>query len=45
MRLAFGSACHGAGRAMSRHQALRNWNDQHVVDFTRPHIKVANELY
>ncbi|MFZ5523348.1 MAG: RtcB family protein [Pseudomonadota bacterium] len=32
MRLAFGSACHGAGRAMSRHQALRNWNGRHVVD-------------
>jgi tRNA-splicing ligase RtcB len=32
MRLAYGSACHGAGRAMSRHQALRNWNGRHVVD-------------
>jgi tRNA-splicing ligase RtcB len=32
MQLAFGSACHGAGRAMSRHQALRNWNGRHVVD-------------
>jgi len=31
MRLAFGSACHGAGRAMSRHQALRTWNGRHVV--------------
>jgi tRNA-splicing ligase RtcB len=28
----FGSACHGAGRAMSRHQALRNWNGRQVVD-------------
>src|SRR5512135_261607 len=31
MQLAFGSACHGAGRAMSRHQALRNWNGRGVV--------------
>jgi tRNA-splicing ligase RtcB len=30
--LAFGSACHGAGRAMSRHQALRNWKGHQVVD-------------
>ena len=30
--LAFSSACHGAGRAMSRHQALRNWNGRQVVD-------------
>ena len=29
---AFGSACHGAGRAMSRHQALRNWKGRQVVD-------------
>ena len=28
----FSSACHGAGRAMSRHQALRNWNGRQVVD-------------
>ncbi len=32
MRLAFSSACHGAGRAMSRHQALRNWDGRKVVD-------------
>ncbi|MEW5862580.1 MAG: RtcB family protein [Pseudomonadota bacterium] len=30
--LAFSSACHGAGRAMSRHQALRNWRGREVVD-------------
>jgi tRNA-splicing ligase RtcB len=30
--LAFSSACHGAGRAMSRHQALRNWRGRQVVD-------------
>lgn len=32
MRLSFGSACHGAGRAMSRHQASRNWNGRSIVD-------------
>lgn len=31
MSLAFGSACHGAGRAMSRHQALRQWHGRDVV--------------
>ena len=30
--LAFSSACHGAGRAMSRHQALRTWKGRQVVD-------------
>jgi tRNA-splicing ligase RtcB len=30
--LAFSSACHGAGRAMSRHQALRTWQGRKVVD-------------
>jgi tRNA-splicing ligase RtcB len=29
---AFGSACHGAGRAMSRHEATRRWNGRAVVD-------------
>jgi tRNA-splicing ligase RtcB len=29
---AFSSACHGAGRAMSRHQAMRTWNGRQVVD-------------
>ncbi|MBI4487347.1 MAG: RtcB family protein [Acidobacteria bacterium] len=31
-RLAFSSSCHGAGRAMSRHQALRTWKGRQVVD-------------
>ena len=30
--LAFSSACHGAGRAMSRSQALRTWGGRQVVD-------------
>jgi tRNA-splicing ligase RtcB (3'-phosphate/5'-hydroxy nucleic acid ligase) len=29
---AFSSACHGAGRRMSRHQALKQWRGQAVVD-------------
>jgi tRNA-splicing ligase RtcB len=31
MSRAFGSACHGAGRSMSRHQALRQWHGREVV--------------
>jgi tRNA-splicing ligase RtcB len=31
MNLAFGSACHGAGRSMSRHQALRQWRGREVI--------------
>jgi tRNA-splicing ligase RtcB len=30
--LAFSSACHGAGRAMSRHQALKHWSGRALVD-------------
>ncbi len=30
--LAFASACHGAGRAMSRHQALKTWQGRQVID-------------
>jgi tRNA-splicing ligase RtcB len=29
---AFGSACHGAGRAMSRHEATKRWHGRVVVD-------------
>jgi tRNA-splicing ligase RtcB len=29
---AFSSACHGAGRAMSRHQATRQWHGRALVD-------------
>jgi tRNA-splicing ligase RtcB len=31
MRASFGSACHGAGRAMSRTQALKRWKGQDLV--------------
>lgn len=30
--LAFSSACHGAGRAMSRHQAKRQWRGRQLID-------------
>ncbi len=30
--LAFSSACHGAGRRMSRHAALKHWKGHQVVD-------------
>ena len=29
---AFSSACHGAGRAMSRHEAARRWHGRQLVD-------------
>jgi tRNA-splicing ligase RtcB len=32
MLRSFGSACHGAGRAMSRHQATRQWRGRTLVD-------------
>jgi tRNA-splicing ligase RtcB len=30
-RLSFSSSCHGAGRAMSRHEALRRWKGHQVI--------------
>jgi len=27
----FGSTCHGAGRVLSRHQALKKWRGEQVV--------------
>jgi tRNA-splicing ligase RtcB len=32
MHQSFGSACHGAGRAMSRHAAYRQWKGRQVID-------------
>ena len=32
MAHAFGSACHGAGRKMSRHQAAKRWRGRTVID-------------
>ena len=37
MDLAFGSACHGAGRSMSRHQALRQWRGGEVIQNLAAH--------
>jgi len=34
---AFSSACHGAGRAMSRHQATRQWQGRQLVDELAEH--------
>jgi tRNA-splicing ligase RtcB len=31
-RRSFSSSCHGAGRAMSRHEALRRWKGRQVID-------------
>jgi tRNA-splicing ligase RtcB len=31
MQLAFGSACHGAGRSMSRHAATRRWRGRELM--------------
>jgi tRNA-splicing ligase RtcB len=31
-RRSFSSSCHGAGRSMSRHQALRTWQGRHVIE-------------
>ena len=28
----FGSSCHGAGRSMSRHQALKQWRGRELID-------------
>ncbi len=32
---AFGSACHGAGRTMSRHQALKRWRADQIIEALR----------
>ena len=29
---AFSSACHGAGRALSRHGALKRWSGRKIID-------------
>ncbi len=31
-QLSFSSSCHGAGRAMSRHEALKRWKGRQVID-------------
>lgn len=36
-KLAFSSACHGAGRSMSRTQATKHWRGRQLVDELREH--------
>ena len=36
-QLAFSSACHGAGRSMSRTQATKHWRGRQLVDELREH--------
>ncbi len=44
--LAFESACHGAGRAMSRHQATRQWEGRRVMDELKKHgILIRSRSY
>ncbi|HMA69880.1 MAG TPA: RtcB family protein [Xanthobacteraceae bacterium] len=31
-RKAFSSACHGDGRALSRHGALKQWSGRNIID-------------
>ncbi|HZS86764.1 MAG TPA: RtcB family protein [Chloroflexota bacterium] len=31
-RLSFSSSCHGAGRSLSRHQALKQWSGREIID-------------
>ena len=37
MNMAWGSACHGAGRSMSRRQATRRWHGRQVQDELAAH--------
>jgi tRNA-splicing ligase RtcB len=40
---AFSSACHGAGRAMSRHAARRRWRGRQLVDeLAERHIQIRS---
>ncbi len=42
----FGSSCHGAGRSMSRHEALRRWKGRSIVDeLAREGILVRSRSY
>ncbi|MBI4525583.1 MAG: RtcB family protein [Deltaproteobacteria bacterium] len=46
MDLSFGSSCHGAGRSMSRHQALKQWRGNEVIDrLARQGILIRSRSY
>ncbi|PJB22416.1 MAG: RNA-splicing ligase RtcB, partial [Euryarchaeota archaeon CG_4_9_14_3_um_filter_38_12] len=41
MKETFGSTCHGAGRVMSRHEALRRWRTEDIKrEMDKKHIYV-----
>ena len=44
MALSLGSACHGAGRRMSRHEATRTWRGREVVDDLAAHGVVVRAV-
>ncbi len=44
MTLSLGSACHGAGRRMSRHEATRTWRGRDVVDDLAAHGVVVRAV-
>jgi tRNA-splicing ligase RtcB len=42
----FGSSCHGAGRSMSRHQALKQWRGRELIDqLARDGILIRSPSY
>jgi tRNA-splicing ligase RtcB len=42
----FGSSCHGAGRSMSRHQALKQWRGRELIDqMARDGILIRSPSY
>ena len=42
----FGSSCHGAGRSMSRHQALKQWRGRELIDqLAREGILIRSPSY
>ena len=42
----YGSSCHGAGRAMSRHQAKKRWHGRNVVkDLAAEGILIRSHSY
>jgi tRNA-splicing ligase RtcB len=45
-KYSFNSSSHGAGRQMSRHQALKNWQSRQVIDeLAKRGILIRSPLY